>query len=345
MTKKYTTILAIETSCDETSLALVRATGGIAKPAFKLIKHLVLSQIPLHQPYGGVVPNIAKREHIAALPVLWEQLLGKNKKTAATLKKSIDYVTVTVGPGLEPALWAGIVFAQKLGEELGVPVTGTSHMEGHLYSFLLSKSRSAIQFPMIGLVVSGGHTMLVHMKSLTDISVIGQTRDDAVGEAYDKVARMVQLPYPGGPEVEKLAKKGKKDAIAFPRPMLAFKNYDFSFSGLKTSVLYYLRDNPNADLADVAASFQEAAVAVLAGKTARAIAEYGVRSISLSGGVAGNKYLRTRMKQVAKDAGIPLFVPSMSFNTDNAAMIAAASYINFLQKKSHPLSADGNLLF
>jgi N6-L-threonylcarbamoyladenine synthase len=249
---------------------------------------------------------------------------------------------VTVGPGLEPALWTGINFAKFIGNIYKKPVLGGNHLEGHLYSSLLSH-KEKVKLPAIALIVSGGHTMVLRMDKLSSWKKIGETRDDAAGEAFDKVARLLGLPYPGGPEVEKMAKLGNENAIQFPRPMLTHKNYDFSFSGLKTSVLYYLRDNPRAKKADIAASFQKAAVDVLVKKTLRATDEFGAETIILGGGVAANKYLKNHMSKEAKRAGVKFIVPNGEFNTDNAAMIATSSYINHLKKKKYRLIAQANL--
>ena len=344
-------ILAIETSCDETALALVECSGGLAAPQFKVLKDVVTSQIAVHKPFGGVVPNLAKREHIKNLPLLLKKLSPKPN----TLNP--DLIAVTSGPGLEPALWAGITFAKELHEKFKVwsskfkkpELVGVNHLEGHLYSFLLAKKRRGIftaspvtkLFPAIGLIVSGGHTTLLALKDLKARKKLGETRDDAVGEAFDKVARILGLPYPGGPEIEKLARAGNPDAIPFPRPMMHDKNYDFSYSGLKTSVLYYLRDNPNADKADIAASFQKAAFDVLERKAFKAAEEFGARSILLSGGVAANGALRARLAASAKRRGMQFLVADFSHNTDNAVMIATAAYINFLKKKKYPLIANG----
>ena len=341
-------ILAIETSCDETGIALVEATGGLRSPRFKIIKNLISSQIKIHRPFGGVVPNIAKREHERNLPILLGQIFG-NPKTEQKLWKEIDLIAVTAsGPGLEPALWAGIGFAKKLAKEKRKPVVGASHLEGHLYSFLLptkkTKSVNAkTALPAVTLSVSGGHTFLIHMKTLKEWKKLGETLDDAVGEAFDKVARMLDLPYPGGPELEKLASLGNPNAIAFPRPMINRKGFDFSFSGLKTSVLYYLRDNPKVNKADVAASFQQAAIDTLVKKTADASKTLpGIRSIVLCGGVAANKLLRKTLAKKAKTFGLKFFVPDFEYNTDNATMIAAAAYFGRLRKKKYRLVAQGN---
>ena len=334
-------ILAIETSCDDTSLALVECRGrlpagrqGLKTPRFKVLKNIISSQIKIHRPFGGVVPTLAKREHIKNLPKILQKLKIEN------LKLKIDAVAVTVGPGLEPALWAGIEFAKELAKKLNKPLIGVNHMEGHLYSNVLKNI--GIDFPAIALVVSGGHTILLKMNSLTKWKKLGETRDDAAGEAFDKVARLLGLPYPGGPEIQKLAAEGKP-VINFPRPMLKEKSYDFSFSGLKTAVLYYLRDNPTASKADVAASFQQAVIDVLVAKSVRAAREYGAESILLCGGVSANKALRMFLQAAAKKLGVGFFVPDFEFNTDNAAMIAAAAYIQKLRNRKNRLIAQSNL--
>ncbi len=348
-------ILAIETSCDETGLAIVEAKGGLNPPAggpqFRVEKNMVASQIKIHRPFGGVVPNLAKREHIKNLPVLFKKLFSKGDLS------KIDLVAVTVGPGLEPALWAGITFAKEISKKYKKKLIGANHLEGHLYSFLLpSKSSTAFAsrilpqtvFPAIALIVSGGHTLLLHLESFSKWKLIGETRDDAVGEAFDKVARLLDLPYPGGPEIEKLSAKGNSFAVTFPRPMLDQKNYDFSFSGLKTSVLYYLRDHQltpkTSNLkADVAAGFEQAAVDVLVSKTKHAAEEYGAESILLSGGVAANKHLRKALKRAAGLIGVKFFVADAKYNLDNAAMIGAAGYFAHLRKKKYPLRARGDM--
>src|SRR3989344_2984847 len=289
-------ILAIETSCDETAVALVNCKGTLrqaqgSKLRFKVLKNIVSSQIKIHRPFGGVVPTLAKREHIKNLPKIFKRLKIEQA----------DLIAVTVGPGLEPALWAGIEFAKNLAREMKKPLIGANHMEGHLYSNVLKNI--GIDFPAVALVVSGGHTILLHMTSLTKWKKLGETRDDAAGEAFDKVARLLGLPYPGGPEIQKLAAEGKP-VINFPRPILREKSYDFSFSGLKTAVLYYLRDNPTASKADVAASFQQAVIDVLVAKSVRAAREYGAESILLCGGVSANKALRMFLQAAAKKLGV-----------------------------------------
>jgi len=223
---------------------------------------------------------------------------------------------------------------------------GANHLEGHLYSFLLSQKKATAEknvFPAIALIVSGGHTILLKLDSFTKWKRLGETRDDAAGEAFDKVARLLGLQYPGGPEVERLAREGNPHAIAFPRPMLADKNYDFSFSGLKTSVLYYMRDHKKISKADVAASFQEAALDVLVKKTIRAAREFGAGAILLSGGVAANKALRARLAREAKKIGCAFFVPDFKYNLDNGAMIGIAGYMAYLRKKRYKIEARGDM--
>ena len=292
------------------------------------------------------MPNLAKREHLKNLPIIFKKLLGKIEAS------SIDILAVTVGPGLEPALWTGVEFVKEIHKKYfpKAKLIGANHLEGHLYSFLLSQSKithyslpTTNLFPAIALVVSGGHTILLKMDSLTKWKKLGETRDDAVGEAFDKAAKMLELPYPGGPEIQKLAEDGNPDAIPFPRPMMHTKDYNFSFSGLKTSVLYYLRDNPKARKSDVAASFQKAAIDVLTHKTSRAVQEYRAKSIFLSGGVAANSALRESLKNLSEKLKMGFFVPPITFNTDNAVMIASAAYINYLQKKNRKITAQANL--
>ena len=340
-------ILAIETSCDETALSFVTASGGLSNPTFVVHGDVVASQIKLHQPFGGVVPALAKRAHLDNLPVLYKQLVDGGMDP-----EKLDFITVTVGPGLEPALWTGIEFAKELAEKYNKPLIGTNHLEGHLYSILVSWQKPDIKkiFPAVALIVSGGHTVLLRMDDLTSYKKIGETVDDAAGEAFDKVARMLDLPYPGGPEIERLAKEGNPKAVDFPRPMIGHKNYNFSFSGLKTSVLYHLRDLAKAGKeipkADIAASFQKAASDVLIKKTLRAAEEFGARSIMISGGVSANRTLRQAFAAAidktfpAKDR--PQLIVS-EFATDNALMIAASGYVDHLKKKKYKITANGNL--
>lgn len=355
-------ILAIETSCDETAMAVLECSGGLRRPQFEILAETVSSQIPIHRPFGGVVPNLAKREHIKNLPVVLEKIYSSMCDRKYFSK--IDLIAVTVGPGLEPALWTGINFAEELGKKMGIPVVGANHLEGHIYSNWLPDIHK-IEFPAICLIVSGGHTILLLMKSLTKWEILGETRDDAVGEAFDKVAKMLGLPYPGGPEVERLANQFakrsilsnppaggvSKDLIFFPRPMIYEKNYEFSFSGLKTAVLYYLRDQKfNLNKAKklmklkilVCASFQKAAIDVLVKKTMRAVEEFEAKSVLLCGGVACNKALQKYLRAGSRKLKAGFFVPDKKFNTDNAVMIAVAAY---LSPNKYKIEAQGNLCF
>jgi N6-L-threonylcarbamoyladenine synthase len=289
-----------------------------------------------------VVANVAKREHLATLPIVLSEALQKIKDFQP------DLICVTTGPGLEPALWPGIEYAKELKKEFPkTKLLGVNHLEGHLFSFLLSGKAKISNlkklFPAVALIVSGGHTTLLRIDSLKSWKKIGETRDDAAGEAYDKVSKMLGLPYPGGPELEKLAAQGNPEAIKFPRPMLNDPNYDFSFSGLKTSVLYYLRDNQNFAKEDVAASFQAAAIETLVHKAHRAAKEIGAKSIHLSGGVAANKALRQTLQKISQKNKIPFLVAEMKFNTDNAVMIGVAGYLAHLRGKKLPLKANGIL--
>ncbi|MBI4034199.1 MAG: tRNA (adenosine(37)-N6)-threonylcarbamoyltransferase complex transferase subunit TsaD [Candidatus Brennerbacteria bacterium] len=351
-------ILAIETSCDETALALVETKGGLTAPKFKILKNLVSSQIAVHRPFGGVVPNLAKREHLKNLPILFKKLQPKTYNSSSLRLSEPnglqpDIVAVTVGPGLEPALWTGVNFAKEIRKNHfpKAKLIGANHLEGHLYSFLLAKkagisnSKFLISklFPAVHLLVSGGHTILVLMKSITSWRKLGETQDDAVGEAFDKVARMLDLPYPGGPEIEKLANYGLAKSIDFPRPMIQSKDYNFSFSGLKTSVLYHLRDNPKAKKADVAASFQKAAVDVLVSKTLRAAQAHKAKSIMLSGGVASNKILRQELKFASRKLQANFLSADKNFQTDNAVIIAVAAYLENLRRKNRTIRANANL--
>ncbi len=356
-------ILSIETSCDETAMAILDISGSLSNPKIKIIKDIVASQIKLHAKFGGVVPNLAKREHLKNLPILLSKVVTSEKYI-----KSIDVIAVTVGPGLEPALWTGIQFAKDLSKKWKKPIIGVNHLSGHLYSFLLSpKSKKRKIFPAISLIVSGGHTILAYMKNSGGYEKLGETLDDAVGESFDKVARLLNLPYPGGPALEKLAQKGNEKAIPFPSPMINQNNYDFSYSGLKTSVLYYLKnlgstakdfslslsdkkslkkiESQKNLKADIAASFQRAAFAAPVKKTLAAAKKLKARSILIGGGVAANRMLPKMMRAEikSKDLDIEVIVPPLKYCMDNAVMIALASRLQPKNRKKYPLRADGNL--
>lgn len=356
---KVMKILAIETSCDETAVSIVGCEGDINSPAFTVLAHQVSSQVALHAPFGGVVPNIAKREHLKNLPIVLDQALTEAKLTPEEAVKNIDAVAVTVGPGLEPALWTGIEFAKKLAEDWHKPLIPTNHLEGHVISPLLANKQ--IDLPAIALVASGGHTELVLVKALGEYEKIGSTKDDAAGEAFDKVARLLGLPYPGGPNLPKLAETvTSQNTWTLPRPMLNSGDYSFSFSGLKTAVLYAKnnyekekgRELNDSEKAELAFEFENAVVEVLLTKTFKAAEEYNANTIILGGGVVANKRLRAAF-EAKRDEGFNILTPDFNLATDNATMIAMASYIRYLKNDfieptnipSTPLVANGNLNF
>lgn len=418
-------ILAIETSCDETAISLIDVKKEGKKTKFKILGNEVSSQIALHTQYGGVFPMMAKREHGKNIIDVLEKVLKEAKmysvskkaqpniklenKTIKLLnreneiqdrwlgimpfikKPKIDAIAVTTGPGLEPALWVGISFAKALSTYWNIPIVKVNHMEGHVFSIFPKKTKNFTvdldegMFPMLSLLVSGGHTELVLVKEGMKYKKIGQTRDDAVGEAFDKVARMLNLPYPGGPEISKLAKMERSDEtsdfsgprtrengavpdrkksdvsstlIFLPRPMIYSKDYDFSFSGLKTAVLYLIRDlkiqNPNV-LEDVnikqkiAREFEDAAVETLVHKTIKAIKEYKIKTLIVGGGVSANSHLQEIMTKKVKETKLKVKVhfPSKSLTGDNALMIAISGYFQAKNKKFvkniNKIKAEGNL--
>lgn len=347
-------ILAIETSCDETAIAILEIDGALEKPNIKVLGNTLLSQASLHEKYGGVYPNLAKREHEKNLPILLEQTL----KEAGT--SEVDAIAVTAGPGLEPALWTGITFAKNLGEKWHKSVVPVNHMEGHIFS-VLYEAREAIALPALALLISGGHTELVHVKDFGNYEIMGQTRDDAVGEAFDKVARMLGLPYPGGPGISKLAEadriKNQKSRITLPRPMIHSKDFDFSYSGLKTAVLYRIKEfSVKGELAsdekeDMARAFEDAAIEVLIEKTRKALLELGdqVKTLIVAGGVSANIHLSQEMKKLIKEfPQTSLRMPTKLLSTDNAIMIGIVAFINISLKpeileKERLINASGNL--
>lgn len=306
-------ILGIETSCDETSAAVV-ADGT------RVLANVVASQIELHQRYGGVVPELASRQHLENLPVVVRAALAESGLQVG----NINAVAVTYGPGLIGALLVGVSFAKALALARQIPVVAVHHTVAHAYGCWLGNG--ALPLPAVGLIVSGGHTSLLYWQSHEHLRILGTTRDDAAGEAFDKVARLLGLPYPGGAALERLAREGDPAAIRFPRAWLEPDSLDFSFSGLKTAVANYLKAHPGASRADVAASFQQAVVEVLVRKTMMAAKRERVQSIILAGGVAANTYLRQQLARAAREAGCPFFVPQPEFCTDNAAMVASAGF-------------------
>lgn len=358
-------ILAIETSCDETGIALLEGRLVAEGLEFTTIKAALLSQAKLHAEYGGVFPTLAKREHIKNLPVLFKDFEGEQ----------FDAVAVTAGPGLEPALWTGIEFAKALAQERGVPLLPVNHMEGHIVSSLARPATSPdvhssvlentrivadVQFPVLALLVSGGHTEFVLMSDWFKYEMLGRTLDDAVGEAFDKVARMLGLQYPGGPEISRMAKVSRDarypSATKLPRPILHTDSCDVSFSGLKTAVLYALRDLggmhtlSQEQLAAFAAEFEDAVAEVLVAKARRALQESGAKTFVIGGGVAANRYLREELQKMVLDEfpDVEFRLPELSITGDNAIMIAEAALARLLlgHLKLEPqgdIKAQGNL--
>lgn len=410
-------ILAIETSCDETAIAILECEGDTADARFRVLGNALLSQIDIHKEYGGVFPALAKREHAKNLVPLLEAALEEAKldhesvqevpealreELSALLSREpelgdalltflreterpdIDAIAVTHGPGLEPALWVGVNFARALSSAWDIPLVPVNHMEGHLLAALAEQTENSeqkteirirdVRLPVLALLISGGHTELVLMKEWLSYELIGQTRDDAVGEAYDKVARMMGLPYPGGPEVSKLAERARlqptpyplSPAFVLPRPMLDSGDLDFSFSGLKTAVLYLLKEKgelSELEKGQLARAFEDAVAEVLWKKTAKAIEETGAKTLVIGGGVSANTHIQrtfranieaypaTAPSSNARPArpeaalrDIELRIPAPEFTTDNAVMIGIAGYYRALRKEfGKETRADGTL--
>lgn len=386
-------ILAIETSCDETAVTVLEAEGTEQSARFSILGNALLSQIDVHREFGGVFPAVAKREHAKNLVAMLDEALaqaGMRKEAPSSLpageeahlkellarepelfasltaflttyeKPAIDAIAVTHGPGLAPALWVGVNFARALARIWNVPMVGANHMEGHLLSALTvphedgTFSISNVERPVLGLLISGGHTELVAMDPWLSYRLVGQTRDDAVGEAFDKVARTLGLPYPGGPEISRLAESARDRANEvkppLPRPMLADGTCDFSFSGLKTAVLYLVKDRAltDSEKEEIAHAFEDAVGEVLFAKTSRALLETGARTLALGGGVSANTHVRRvfaeRMKIEYPE--VKLFIPEGRFTTDNAIMIGIAGFYRALKQDftlPDALTADGNL--
>ncbi len=327
-------ILAIETSCDDTGAAVLLEGR-------KILSNVVSSQVTVHQKYGGVVPELASRRHLEAIvPVLTEAL-----ERAGVMLKEIDGIAVTQGPGLVGSLLVGLSFAKSLAFATGIPFVGVSHMEAHLSAIFLEEKPP--KFPFVGLVASGGHTSLYRMNGFGAFQLLGQTRDDAAGEAFDKVAKLLGLGYPGGPIIDELSKKGDPKAIRFPRPSIGKNSYDFSFSGLKTAVVHFVkahpspaRELPNELVCDIVSSFQEAVVDVLVRKTLQAAKDQGVKRVVLSGGVAANRVLRQRIEEEASEQKIQVYLPSPAFCTDNAAMVGVVGFEYLRKGIRSPLSLN-----
>ncbi len=365
-TKHIMKILSIETSCDDTALSILNVKGGVQNATFKVLANNTNSQINIHIPYGGVFPVLAKREHQKNLPILLDACLKQAKLDRKPARRGgkapVDAIMVTYGPGLEMCLWEGIIFAKELAKKWGVPLVPVNHMEGHILS-VFGKDKGTFKIeklkgPIISLLVSGGHTQLVLTKGWMDYEIIGETLDDAVGEAFDKAARTLELPYPGGPQISKLAEtlRVKADSqklgttFKLPRPMLYTKDFNFSFSGLKTAVLYLVRDLGklgDSTRAQIALEFENAAIECLVHKTAKALTKYEAKTLIVSGGVAANKHLRNEMKKLV-GRKIKLLFPTQALSGDNSLMIGIAGYLNYIKnKKKVPkaasIKAKGNL--
>jgi N6-L-threonylcarbamoyladenine synthase len=307
-------ILGIETSCDETGLALCDSSGG-------LLSHALHSQVAMHQEYGGVVPELASRDHIRRVIPLAREVLARAGRQLGDL----DAVAYTEGPGLAGALLVGAAFAKSVAFALGVPAIGIHHLEGHLLSPLLSKRAPA--FPFVALLVSGGHTQLMRVTGVGNYALLGETQDDAAGEAFDKTAKLLGLDYPGGPALSKLAESGRPGRFRLPRPMIASNDLEFSFSGLKTAVMMLVRGQPAdaATHADIARAFQDAIVEVLVAKSMAALRKTNLDRLVVAGGVGANKQLRAALDASAKREGFEVFYPELELCTDNGAMIAFAA--------------------
>lgn len=385
-------ILAIETSCDETAVSILDCTGDERGAEFQVLGNALISQIDIHREFGGVYPAVAKREHAKNLvpllasaleeaellhedlqtldPVLHEnlvRLLSREPELAEALfaflpeceRPDIDAIAVTSGPGLEPALWVGVNFARALSLAWNIPVVATDHMEGHILSSLLTSADGTSfvlpkpKLPLLALLISGGHTELVHMKNWLSYTLIGRTRDDAVGEAFDKVARMLDLPYPGGPEVSRLAEKNREDVSSnpytLPRPMIHDPHCDFSFSGLKTAVLYLTKGKELEDIQkeQLARAFEDAVGDVLYSKSLRALDETDAKTFTIGGGVSANTHVRRVFtERLSKDLpDVALRIPTASLTGDNAIMIGVAGYFHALREEFADiptLVANGN---
>lgn len=323
MDERDIVIMGIETSCDDTAVAVV--SGGQ-----KILSSLISSQVDFHQKFGGVVPEIASRRHLEAVNLLVEEALRE-----ADMKLSeLSAVAVTYGPGLVGALLIGVATAKALSYACRLPLIAVNHIEGHLYANFLA--HRDLGLPLVALIVSGGHTNLVYIEEHGYFEVLGRTRDDAAGEVFDKIARALALGYPGGPVVDRLSEEGDPQAIPFPRAYLEEESLDFSFSGLKSSVLNYInrqtQRNEEIDVKNLSASFQQAVVEVLVEKTVRAAGRKQVKTIALSGGVAANRALRSSLSIRALEEGYELYYPPLEFCTDNAAMIACAGHYQYLRK-------------
>lgn len=334
--KKDILILAIESSCDETAAAVV-------KNGREVLSNVISSQIELHKLYGGVVPEIASRKHIEKINQVIEEALAEAEVTL----DDIDAIGVTYGPGLVGALLVGVAEAKAIAYAKNIPLVGVHHIEGHISANYIENKE--LEPPFLCLVVSGGHTHLVCVKDYGTYEILGRTRDDAAGEAFDKVARAIGLGYPGGPKIDKLSREGDAGAIVFPKAHMEDSPYDFSFSGVKSSVLNYINGcqmkGMEYNRADIAASFQKAVTDVLVENAMHAVQEYDLKKFAIAGGVASNSTLRAAMKTACEENGVEFYYPSPIFCTDNAAMIGVAAYYEYLAGTRHgwDLNAIPNL--
>ena len=351
-------ILAIETSCDDTCIAIIEADKhrlkrGFARMEFNILSNIISSQVKIHRKWGGVYPSLAKREHQKNLPIVLRKSLKE------TGKPKIDLIAVTIGPGLEPCLWVGVNFARALAFSWKLPIVPVNHIEAHIFANLITRPGLVIQFPAVCLVVSGGHSQLILMKAYGEYKILGETRDDAAGECFDKVARILGMGYPGGPAIEAEASKfsnfNSQFSIKLPRPMIHQKNFDFSFSGLKTAVLYHHKNQPpkvrtsKRYIQAMSAEVQQAIIDVLIKKTIKAAREYKAQTIILGGGVVANQELRKRFKNTCLKPEVkPLncLVPPKRFCTDNAAMVVATAYLRWLKEEKknwQEVKAEANI--
>ncbi|MBI2041654.1 MAG: tRNA (adenosine(37)-N6)-threonylcarbamoyltransferase complex transferase subunit TsaD [Candidatus Nealsonbacteria bacterium] len=368
MAAKNITILGIDTSCDDTSVALVK----IQDTKYKILSNVISSQVKLHAKYGGVFPSLAKREHQKNLPAVFKEVLEEaglltlGGSTSREISREveplkIDFIAVTAGPGLEPCLWQGINFAKEIAKKYKKPLIPVNHIEAHILANLIVRSRTPLKIewsptphnlPAVALVVSGGHTQLILIRKIGQYKLIGETRDDAAGECFDKVARILGLGYPGGPIISQLAAKvageqfsreGELFSVKLPRPMMYTKDYDFSFSGLKTAVLYRVKQG-NYDKIEMCHEVQQSIIDVLIHKTIKAAKDFGVKSIILGGGVAANEELRRQfyLNLKSKILNLNFLVPPKNLCTDNAAMVATAAFFHRAEKVKD-IKADANL--
>ncbi len=322
--KKDILTLGIESSCDETSVSVV-------KNGREILSNIIDTQIPIHEKYGGVVPEIASRNHIEAI----SRVTKKALEEANVKFDDIDAITPTYGPGLVGALLVGLSYAKALSFAINKPLVGVNHIQGHIAANYITYPE--LKPPFLCVMTSGGNTQLVHVKNYTEFEVLGKTRDDAIGEAFDKVARVVGLGYPGGPKVDKLAKDGNPNAIELPKTH--FDNLDFSFSGIKTAVINLHHKNPDVNKADLCASFEKTVTEILLENAEKALKQTGLKTIALAGGVSANSYIRNEFLKLEKQ-GIKVYMPDLKLCTDNAAMIASAGYYNFIDGKSNSLDLN-----